>query len=88
MITGSASCGFSSEDIDIAIVSLAFKIPRPAATIPLVTTEDDSAAQRAPKLDDKHLTAVATEKRAPAPALGPAIQAPCPLPRGHDGNRS
>jgi hypothetical protein len=44
-ITGSASSGLGSEDIDITTVSLASQDFQ-TATLPLVTTEDDSAAQR------------------------------------------
>jgi hypothetical protein len=55
-ITGSVSSGLSSEDIDIAIVSLASQDSQ-TATLPLVTTDDDSAAQRTAKLVDKHLNA-------------------------------
>jgi hypothetical protein len=61
-ITGSASSGLGREDIDIAIVSLASQDSQ-TATLPLVTTEDDSAAVRTAKLVDKHLNAVAREKR-------------------------
>jgi hypothetical protein len=61
-ITGSAPGGLSSEDIDIAIVSLASQDSQ-TATLPLVATEDDSAAERTAKLVGKHLNAVAREKR-------------------------
>ncbi|GFZ47045.1 hypothetical protein JCM24511_04271 [Saitozyma sp. JCM 24511] len=61
-ITGSWSSGLSSEDIDIAIISLASQDSQ-TATLPFVTTEDGSVAQRAPKLVDKHLNAEAREKR-------------------------
>jgi hypothetical protein len=61
-ITGSASSGLSSEDIDITIVSLASQDSQ-TATLPLATTEDDSAAERTTKLVQKHLNAVAREKR-------------------------
>jgi hypothetical protein len=61
-ITGSASSGLSSEDIDITIISLASQDSQ-TAMLPLATTVDDSAAQRAAKLVDKHLNAVAREKR-------------------------
>jgi hypothetical protein len=44
-IIESASSGLSSEDIDITIVSLASQDSQ-TATLPLATTEDDSAAQR------------------------------------------
>ncbi|RSH85378.1 hypothetical protein EHS25_004774 [Saitozyma podzolica] len=42
-ITGSASSGLSSEDIDITIISLASQDSQ-TATLPLATTEDDSMA--------------------------------------------
>ncbi|GFZ44349.1 hypothetical protein JCM24511_02071 [Saitozyma sp. JCM 24511] len=58
-ITGSAASGLSSEDIDITTVSLA----SPTAALRLVTTEEDSAAERTAKLVQKHLNAVAREKR-------------------------
>jgi hypothetical protein len=61
-IIGSAASGLSSEDIDIAIISLASQDSQ-TATLHLVTTEDDSAAQRAAKLVEKPLNAVAREKR-------------------------
>jgi hypothetical protein len=61
-ITGSAASGLSSEDIDINIVSLASQDSQ-TATLPLATTEDDSAAERTTKLVQKHLNAVAREKR-------------------------
>jgi hypothetical protein len=61
-ITGSASSGLSSEDIDIAIVSLDSQDSQ-TATLPLVATEDDSIAERTAKLVEKHLNAVAGEKR-------------------------
>ncbi|RSH83604.1 hypothetical protein EHS25_005508 [Saitozyma podzolica] len=46
-IIGSASSGLSSEDIDITIVSLASQDSQ-TATLPLATTEDDSAAEELP----------------------------------------
>ena len=61
-IIGSASSGLSSEDIDITIVSLASRDSQ-IATLPLGTVDDDSAAQRTAKLVEKHLNAVAREKR-------------------------
>jgi hypothetical protein len=61
-ITGSASSGLSSEDIDITIVSLASQESQ-TAMLPLVATEDDSAAERITKLVQKHLNTVAREKR-------------------------
>jgi hypothetical protein len=61
-ITGSASSGLSSEDIDITIISLALQDSK-TATLPLASTEDDSGAERTAKLIDKHLNAVAREKR-------------------------
>jgi hypothetical protein len=61
-ITGSAASGLSSEDIDITIVSLASQDSQ-TATQPLADTEDDSAAGRTTKLVQKHLNAVAREKR-------------------------
>jgi hypothetical protein len=84
-ITGSAASGFSSEDIDNAIVSLASQDSQ-TATLPLVT-KDDSAAERTAKL-------VETPQRrgkgetTPTPALGLTIQAFHPLPRWYDGNGS
>jgi hypothetical protein len=51
-----------SERIDITIVSLASQDSQ-TATQPFVTTEDDSAGQRAAKLIEKHLNAVARGKR-------------------------
>jgi hypothetical protein len=54
--------GLSSEDIDIAIVSLASQDSQ-TATLPLANTEDNSAAERTTKLVQKHLNAVAREKR-------------------------
>jgi hypothetical protein len=48
--------------IDIAIISLASQDSQ-AATLPLATTEDASAAERTAKLVEKHLNAVAREKR-------------------------
>jgi hypothetical protein len=61
-IIGWAASVASSEDVDITIVSLASQESQ-TAVIPLVTTEDDSAAQRTAKLVEKHLNAVAREKR-------------------------
>jgi hypothetical protein len=61
-ITGSASSGLSSEDINITIVSLA-SLDSQTATLPLATTEDDSATERTTKLVQKHLEAVGREKR-------------------------
>lgn len=55
-ITGSASSGLSSEDIDITIVSLASQESQ-TATLPPAATEDDSAAERTTKLVQKHLNA-------------------------------
>jgi hypothetical protein len=60
-ITGSVSSALSSEDIDIAIVSLTSQDPQTAA-LPLVTTEDDSTAERTAKLVKKHLNTLAREK--------------------------
>jgi hypothetical protein len=61
-ITRSAASGLSSEDIRIAIVSLASQDSH-TATLPLATTEDDSPAESTAKLVEKHLNAVAREKR-------------------------
>ncbi|RSH95776.1 hypothetical protein EHS25_000868 [Saitozyma podzolica] len=61
-ISGSASSGLGSEDIDIAIVSLASQDSK-TATLPLAAAGDDSAAERMAKLVHKHLNAVASEKR-------------------------
>jgi hypothetical protein len=61
-IIGSAASGLSSEDIDIAIVSLASQDSQ-TATLPFVTTEDDPGAERTAKLVEKHLNAVGREKR-------------------------
>jgi hypothetical protein len=61
-ITGSASSGLSSEDIDITIVSLASANSQ-TAMLPFVTTEDDSVAERTAKLIQKPLNSVAREKR-------------------------
>jgi hypothetical protein len=61
-ITGLTSSGLSSEDIDITIVSLASQDSQ-TATLPLATTADDSATERTTKLVQKHLSAVAREKR-------------------------
>jgi hypothetical protein len=61
-ISGSAPSGLGREDIDITIVSLASQNSQ-TATLPLATTEDDSMAERTAKLVDKHLNAVAREKR-------------------------
>jgi hypothetical protein len=61
-ITGSATSGLSSEDNDITIVSLASQDFQ-TATLPLATTEDDSATERTTKLVQKHLNTVAREKR-------------------------
>jgi hypothetical protein len=57
-----------SHCIDIAIVSSASQDYQ-TATLPFVTTEDDAAAQRAAKLVEKHLNAVAREKRRRNPPL-------------------
>jgi hypothetical protein len=65
-ITGSAASGLSSEDTDINIVSLA-SLDSQTATLPLASTEDDSAAERTAKLVGKHLNTVAREKRRPHP---------------------
>jgi hypothetical protein len=61
-IIGSAASGLSSEKINIAIVSLASQDSQ-TTTLPLVTAEDDSATERTAKLVEKHLNAVAREKR-------------------------
>jgi hypothetical protein len=61
-ITGLASSGLSSEDIVITIVSLASQDSQ-TATLPLATTGDDSATKRTTKLVQKHINAVAREKR-------------------------
>jgi hypothetical protein len=61
-ITGSASSGLSSEDIEINIVSLASPASQ-TAMLPLAATEGDSMAERTAKLVEKHLNAVAWEKR-------------------------
>ncbi|RSH94163.1 hypothetical protein EHS25_003966 [Saitozyma podzolica] len=53
-ITGSASSGLSSEDIDITITSLASQASQ-TATLPLAATEDDSMTERTAKLVAKHL---------------------------------
>jgi hypothetical protein len=61
-IFGSAASGLLNEDIDIAILSLASQDSQ-TVTLPLVPTGDGSTAQRAAKLVEKHLNAVAREKR-------------------------
>ncbi|GFZ47039.1 hypothetical protein JCM24511_04265 [Saitozyma sp. JCM 24511] len=61
-ITGSAASGLSSEDIDITTVSLAAEDSQ-AAALSLVTIEEDSGAERTATLVQKHLNAVAREKR-------------------------
>jgi hypothetical protein len=61
-ITGWASSGLGSQDIDIAIVSLASQDFQ-TATRPLATTGDYSVAERTAKLVEKHLNPEAREKR-------------------------
>jgi hypothetical protein len=80
-ITGSASSGLGSEDIDITMVSLA-SLDSQTATLPLAASEDDSAAERTAKLVEKYLNAVAREKR----SRHPPIQALRPHPWRYDGN--
>ncbi|GFZ48405.1 hypothetical protein JCM24511_06153 [Saitozyma sp. JCM 24511] len=63
-IAGSTASGLSSEDIDITIVSLASQDSQ-TATLPLVTTEDDSAPKRTAKLVEKHLNTAARGSRLP-----------------------
>ena len=84
-ITGSASSGLSSEDIDITIVSLASQDSQ-TATLPLATTEDDSAAERTTKLVRETPQRCGKGETTPTPAFGPTIQAFRPLPRRYDGN--
>ncbi|RSH83679.1 hypothetical protein EHS25_005583 [Saitozyma podzolica] len=60
--TGSASSGLGSEDLDITIVSLVSQASH-TTTLPLFTTEDNSAAERTTKLVQKYLNTVAREKR-------------------------
>jgi hypothetical protein len=59
----------SSEDIDITIVSLSPQESQ-TATLPLAATADDSVAERTTKLVQKHLKAVAREKRSRHPPSG------------------
>ncbi|GFZ50366.1 hypothetical protein JCM24511_08123, partial [Saitozyma sp. JCM 24511] len=59
-ITGSASSGLSSEDIDITIIPLASQDSQ-SATLPLATNEDDPVAERTANLIEKHLNAVARD---------------------------
>ncbi|RSH95865.1 hypothetical protein EHS25_000958 [Saitozyma podzolica] len=60
--TGSAPSGLSSEDIDFTIVSLASQASKTAA-LHLEATEDSSMVERTAKVVEKHLNAVAREKR-------------------------
>jgi hypothetical protein len=52
----------SQKNVDITMVSVASQDSQ-NATLPIATTEDDSANERTTKLVQKHLNAVAREKR-------------------------
>ncbi|GFZ46026.1 hypothetical protein JCM24511_03760 [Saitozyma sp. JCM 24511] len=84
-ITGSAVSGPSREDIDITIVSLASQDSQ-ITTLPLATTEDDSAAERTAKLVAKPERRGKGETTPPT-SFGPTIQASRSLPRRHNGNQ-